>query len=314
MIWRALALLLVAAGPVAALDLSLPSNARQTVTRNTNPDAYSAPIGVFDGETVPMQVVEGAVDRAAWRIDSPGLTPVQVIRPLRAQMVDAGFEIVLDCAADACGGFDFRFATEILPGPNMYVNLRAFHMVTGLKGAGEVVTLLASTSATTAYVQIVHAGGGADEGLTVVPAAVPAPVVLAAPEPPEPVAELSFGERLRAEGHVVLADLDFASGSTDLGPGPFESLAVLRQFLEAEPEMRIALVGHTDTVGGLEANINVSRARARSVRQRLIESYGIAEERLDAEGMGYLAPVASNLTAEGRDQNRRVEVVLLGPA
>ena len=78
--------------------------------------------------------------------------------------------------------------------------------------------------------------------------------------------------------------------------------------------MRIALVGHTDTVGGLEANINVSRARARSVRQRLIESYGIAEERLDAEGMGYLAPVASNLTAEGRDQNRRVEVVLLGPA
>ncbi|MFC6587568.1 OmpA family protein [Sulfitobacter pacificus] len=56
----------------------------------------------------------------------------------------------------------------------------------------------------------------------------------------------------------------------------------------------------------------MSRARARSVRQRLIDGYGVSAARLDAEGMGYLAPVASNIDEAGREQNRRVEVVLLG--
>ncbi len=110
-----------------------------------------------------------------------------------------------------------------------------------------------------------------------------------------------------------MADLDFATGSTNLGPGPFQSLNQLAEFLETQPTIRVALVGHTDTVGGLDPNIAISRSRARSVRQRLIDEFDIPPGRLDAEGMGYLSPVASNLSAAGRDQNRRVEVVLLSP-
>jgi len=75
--------------------------------------------------------------------------------------------------------------------------------------------------------------------------------------------------------------------------------------------MRIALVGHTDTVGGLQGNIALSRERAQAVRQRLIDDYDIAPERVEAEGTGYLAPLATNRTAEGREANRRVEAVLL---
>lgn len=82
--------------------------------------------------------------------------------------------------------------------------------------------------------------------------------------------------------------------------------------MERRPNLRIAIVGHTDTVGGLEANIAVSRARASAVRDRLIERYDVAPNRIEAGGMGYLSPVASNLTPEGREMNRRVEVILLG--
>ena len=73
----------------------------------------------------------------------------------------------------------------------------------------------------------------------------------------------------------------------------------------------MVLVGHTDSVGLLEPNIALSRSRAESVRQRLINQYGVPEDRIDAHGMGYLAPIATNLTAQGREANRRVEAVLL---
>ena len=309
MIRAAAVSLFVLASPAFALDFTLPATARQTVERNTSPDTYAAPVGIFANGAVPTMIVEGDVQRSAWRLDSPGLTPFQVMRPLRAQLVEAGYEVVLDCAAKRCGGFDFRFATETLPGPNMYVNIRAFHFVTGARmvegEVSEVVTVLASTSATSAYVQIIHAGAIGKSGATVETTAD-------LPVATETGAEEDFATRLLRRGHAVLSDLDFDVGSTELGAGPFDTLIQLAAFLEAQPTMRIALVGHTDTVGGLEPNISISRARARSVRQRLVDRYDVSADRMDAEGMGYLAPIASNLEAAGRDANRRVEVVLLG--
>ncbi|KIN62501.1 OmpA family domain protein [Sulfitobacter noctilucicola] len=299
----------VLASPAAALDLTLPSTARQTVTRDTSPDVYEAPVGVFENGQVPTIKIEGDVRRAAWKLNSPGLTPFQVMRPLRSQLIEAGFEIALDCRATACGGFDFRFATETLPGPNMYVNIRAFQFVTGIKTSesevSQVVTLLASTSAASAFVQIIQAGEvGSEEPQVDATGALPT----------APLGEDGgdFVTRLLARGHTVLTDLDFETGKSALGSGPFRSLEMLSEYLQANPQMRIAVVGHTDATGALDTNITISRSRARSVRQRLINAYKIDPARLDAEGMGYLAPVASNLDPAGREANRRVEIVLLG--
>ena len=114
-----------------------------------------------------------------------------------------------------------------------------------------------------------------------------------------------------ANGHVVLGDLDFGSGADTLGLGPYGSLAALAAFLADNPGIRIALVGHTDSIGALDQNIALSKRRAVAVRMRLIDSHGAAPDRIDAEGMGYLAPVASNLTEPGRLANRRVEAILL---
>ena len=96
-----------------------------------------------------------------------------------------------------------------------------------------------------------------------------------------------------------------------LGKGPFASVQSLADFLLAHPDISVAVVGHTDSVGSQDINIALSRQRAAAVRQRLIDAYDVDPAQVQAEGMGYLAPVASNLTAEGRELNRRVEAVLL---
>ena len=291
-----------------ALDLSLPANAVQTAARNTSPDLYAAPVGVFVDGKVEKLDIEGDVRRTAWRLDQPGLTPLQVMRPLRAQLDAAGFEIVLDCASQTCGGFDFRFAAETLPGPNMYVNIRAFHFVTAMRptaaAPNEVITVLTSTSATSAYVQVIQAGALDDVAVAVAATAdVPVTTPVAAPQ--------DMSGQLLSVGHMVLKDLDFDTGTSDLGTGNFASLDALAAFLRAQPGIKVALVGHTDAIGGLDGNIALSRRRAQSVRARLIDAYGLDPGRMDAQGMGYLSPIASNLNEAGREANRRVEVVVL---
>jgi OOP family OmpA-OmpF porin len=111
-------------------------------------------------------------------------------------------------------------------------------------------------------------------------------------------------------GSVVLSGVEFASGAADVAQGGEAVLAELAAYLAAHPSRSIALVGHTDASGSLEANIALSRRRAEAVRARLIAEMGADGSRITALGAGFMAPRASNLTEEGRAANRRVEAVL----
>ena len=71
--------------------------------------------------------------------------------------------------------------------------------------------------------------------------------------------------------------------------------------------------GHTDSSGGDEYNLKLSRLRAEAVRSVLVAG-GVSPERVESQGYGKTRPVASNATAEGKAQNRRVEIVLQGAA
>jgi OOP family OmpA-OmpF porin len=146
----------------------------------------------------------------------------------------------------------------------------------------------------------------------VTPLDAPVPVTPVAPVavPASDAPTGSLASSLAAEGHAVLEGLDFGTGASQLGTGPFAALEDLAAWLGANPEARAILVGHTDASGALAANVALSRARAQSVRSRLIEAYGIAPERLSADGVGFLSPRAPNDTEAGRQANRRVEVVL----
>lgn len=224
---------------------------------------------------------------------------------LRDQLRNDGFEIVFECRDQACGGFDFRFATLVLPPPDMQVNLGDFRYLAAHKiGAEppEILSIIASKSARAGYVQVTRVG--AEKADIVTTDAAP----LRSPLPEEPTFDLV--SELTTKGRVVLQGLTFETGSSQLSDQPFDTLQTLADYLAALPDLQVALVGHTDLSGSLDVNIALSKRRAGSVLERLVSDYGAARRQLDAQGMGYLAPIASNLTQKGRDANRRVEVII----
>ena len=80
--------------------------------------------------------------------------------------------------------------------------------------------------------------------------------------------------------------------------------------MESQPAAEIILVGHTDNTGASDANIALSKRRAASVVERLATKYGIASNRLTADGVGFLAPLTANTEDSGREKNRSVEAVV----
>jgi outer membrane protein OmpA-like peptidoglycan-associated protein len=110
-----------------------------------------------------------------------------------------------------------------------------------------------------------------------------------------------------AKKTLVLEGVNFETGKADLTPESETILTGVAEALVANDSVRVEVVGHTDNTGSIALNRRLSRARAESVRQYLV-SKGVAEDRLQARGMGPDQPVASNRTAEGRAQNRRVEL------
>jgi OOP family OmpA-OmpF porin len=110
---------------------------------------------------------------------------------------------------------------------------------------------------------------------------------------------------------VVLPGLDFETGSAALADRTYPALRALAGYLAADPARRIALVGHTDRVGELDSNMALSKQRAASVAERLVDRHGVAPEKLESHGVGYLSPRAPNATSGGREMNRRVEAVPL---
>ncbi|MEO0748417.1 MAG: OmpA family protein [Pseudomonadota bacterium] len=303
----------VLAGPAAALGLELPGEADLTREVVRAADTYFLPVAPFSAGAVPAKELEGRVVRQAWRITDAGLSTLDLLSAIREQMRAQGYEILLDCTAPECGGFDFRFGIDVLPAPDMFVDLFDFRFLAAQNpdaAGAQYVSALVSRGGEAGYVQIVVVGSD-----TAPIVAVPTPVINVSPDPaPQPGSErdsLSLPETLMAQGHVVLPDLVFTTGSSALEEGQYASLSELAAFLKQDAERRVVLVGHTDAVGSLEDNVALSRARAASVLERLVEDHGVAEAQVTSEGMGYLSPVAPNTTEAGRHANRRVEAVLL---
>ena len=118
--------------------------------------------------------------------------------------------------------------------------------------------------------------------------------------------------RETARGLIVnLSDVLFDTGSANLKPGAREKLAKVAGVLLAYPGLQVEIDGHTDSVGNEQYNQQLSERRAASVRAYLIQQ-GIPQAVVAAFGFGESSPVVSNDTAAGRQQNRRVELVVSG--
>lgn len=142
---------------------------------------------------------------------------------------------------------------------------------------------------------------GSDYRLTILEKAIMEQEVVADPK--------ALSDDLKTEGHVAIYGIYFDYDSASIRPESEKALKAIAEILEQNYELEVFIVGHTDLTGSLEYNMELSKRRAESVVKELMNTYGISSNRLKAMGVGPLCPVTSNQSEEGRQLNRRVELV-----
>jgi len=118
-------------------------------------------------------------------------------------------------------------------------------------------------------------------------------------------------DRLTADGRLATHGVLFETGSAHIQPESTPTLVDIARMLTQHGDLRLRIEGHTDNVGATEANQRLSELRAQAVVDYLVNREGVAADRLEAVGLGETQPAADNDTLEGRQTNRRVELVML---
>jgi outer membrane protein OmpA-like peptidoglycan-associated protein len=109
---------------------------------------------------------------------------------------------------------------------------------------------------------------------------------------------------------IRLVGLTFASGQSNVEPNYLPLLSKVRNAVEVFPRSRIVIEGHTDSYGGDDSNMALSKRRAEAVGDYMTAQFSIEAFRIAADGFGETRPIANNETAEGRARNRRIDVVI----
>lgn len=122
--------------------------------------------------------------------------------------------------------------------------------------------------------------------------------------------EMSLYEQVVSKGMFSTRDILFDVAKATIKPQSFTTINKIATFMKEYPSISFSIEGHTDSDGDAVANQKLSEARAEAIKQALIK-FGIRDYRLRARGWGEAKPIASNLTAEGKSQNRRVEFISL---
>jgi len=288
--------------PARSLDLQASASLQEQEALAL--DKVNLATGGWDGASVPTLTVEGQVLWQAWRVVGSSRTSFQLIKNLRDQLEAGGYETLFQCQSVSCGGYDFRFAIGHFKAPNMFVDLGDYHYLSARKGDTYTAVLVSRSSADgfIEFVQVTPEGQTPPSGNIVSNASVA--LIRGGDTAP-------LSQQLEIRGRAVLTGLKFTPGSSKLEDGDVPILAELAAYLKQNQTRKVVLVGHTDAKGSLAGNIALSRKRAASVITRLIELHGVDATQVSAEGVGFLMPLAANLSTEARALNRRVEVVLI---
>jgi len=117
--------------------------------------------------------------------------------------------------------------------------------------------------------------------------------------------------KISNNGHIAIYSIYFDTGKSNIKENSATALKNIAEYLNANPDKKFLIVGHTDNTGDFDANIKLSLARAQAVVNELISKYNIKASQVKAYGDGATAPVATNKTEKGKSKNRRVEIVEL---
>ncbi|MGD2245242.1 MAG: OmpA family protein [Candidatus Aminicenantes bacterium] len=151
------------------------------------------------------------------------------------------------------------------------------------------------------WIEVWASSDGSDYRLTIVERTIMEQEVAADPA--------ALAGDIRTSGRAKVYGIYFDLDSHEIKPESDPTLQAIADMLNANESLKIYVVGHTDMTGQLDYNMELSRRRAESVVDALVNSHGIAADRLQAQGVGPLSPVSTNNTEEGRKLNRRVELV-----
>jgi len=244
-----------------------------------------------DGKAADARRLEGKITRLAYRTN-PGPSILEVSRNFETQLAKDGFETLVACDTDACGGIPFTEGVDILPIPQMWVDGFNYRYYAGHKsdnGRDIYATVITSKNNDNVTTQLVVAVVG-DIANKMVDAA-------------------AMAKGLGDKGHIALYGIYFDTDRAALKPESRPTLEEIAKLLNGQPTLNVFIVGHTDSQGSFEHNMTLSRQRAEAVAAALATSHKIARARLRTAGVGMLSPVGSNATEDGRALNRRVELV-----
>ncbi len=244
-----------------------------------------------DGKPADARRLEGRIVRIAYRT-KPGPSILEVSRNFETQLAKAGFETLLACDTDACGGIPFTEAIDALPIPQMWVDGFNYHYYAGHKtadGREIFASVVVSENNREIHAQLTVAELGAIKNKMVDAAAM--------------------AKGLGEAGHIALYGIYFDTDKAVIKPESRSTLEQIAKLLTGQPKLNVFIVGHTDSQGTFEYNMDLSKRRAAAIAIELVRSYRIAPARLRSAGVGFLSPVGSNASESGRALNRRVELV-----
>lgn len=253
-------------------------------------DEYALVIGVDGNGDLVSEKLEGRVTKTVY--DNPkGRSTLEVARNYEEALTSAGLIVRHRCSGrQECGGTGSRDASWArLADMNIGVGGDFRYVVAQGTVEGREVSVAVMVNSNRSWVYVVESEA-MQTGM--------AGVTLEALE-----SGLSEAGRVRLDG------LYFDTGLAVLKPESAATLGQVAELLKRYPDLNVEIVGHTDDIGDDAANQRLSEARAQAVRKALVETQGIAENRLTARGAGESEPVAPNTTDEGRALNRRVELV-----
>jgi outer membrane protein OmpA-like peptidoglycan-associated protein len=244
-----------------------------------------------DGQPADARRLEGKVTRIAYRTN-PGPSMLEVFRNFETQLTKIGFEKLLSCDADACGGIPFAEAIDALPIPQMWVDGFNYQYFAGQRteGARETyASVVVSENNREIYAQLT--------------------VTEMRPMENKMVDAAAMSKGLRETGRIALYGIYFDTDKAVLKPESRPTLEQIAKLLAGDVGLNVFIVGHTDSQGPYAYNLDLSRRRAEAIAEELVKNYRIGAPRLRTAGVAHLAPVGSNGNEAGRALNRRVELV-----
>ena len=293
-----------------------------------NLDFQASPYVDFDLESGKRRystaalALDGSITRLWYEV--PGkITADQLYQQHAKALLAQGFNELYDSGSDKSTASDkwVNFLATFAPGKRddipavrssrIFSNARTSSLRTGTYQKDNTTVRLVAVDWPKAE-ESVQAKRGAYIAIDVVQArslssAAPAPGVAAHAN--DDASGPAWKGALEQSGHVALGGVEFAAGSALLSESSRAVLEQVADYLKAQQDVRLFIVGHTDSTGELQGNMELSRERAEVVAEVLTRDAGLSPGRVSAHGVGPLAPIADNTTSAGRTRNRRIELV-----